>query len=291
METALSIARFLHYSAAIQLFGMAVFEAWIAPHGLSSSLLATSRRIAIFNAWLLLLSAVLWLAFEAGNMGNGWVDAVSPSTIWLVITATSFGPIWVINLILCGLAVVVAHVFGPRKGSALAIVATASLGALAFVGHAVAQSGVFAVLSETSQVIHLLSSGFWFGSLLSLVLVLRQIRDPRFTLDTDLALRRFSGLGHAAVALALGSGLANSWFILRDSPLTLTSTYQLLLSTKIVLVGSMCVLALINRYVFMPTIPRDDPGARRLRDGTVAELVIGTGVIAIVSVLGLMSPT
>jgi putative copper resistance protein D len=173
----------------------------------------------------------------------------------------------------------------------LAVVATLSLGALAFVGHAVDQSGNLLPLSESSQVIHLLSSGFWFGSLLSLVLVLRQMRDPRYTLESDQALRRFSGLGHLAVALALASGLVNSWFILRNSPLTLTSMYQLLLLIKVALVGTMCILALINRYVFMPRIPNDGPGMQQLRNGTVAELVVGTGVIALVSVLGLLSPS
>jgi putative copper resistance protein D len=123
------------------------------------------------------------------------------------------------------------------------------------------------------------------------VLVLREIRDPRHALDTDVALRRFSGLGHAAVALALASGVANSWFVLRDTPLSLTSTYQLLLLIKVALVGSMCILALVNRYVFMRAIPTNDPGARGLRDGTIAELVIGTGVIALVSVIGLLSPS
>lgn len=291
METALSIVRFLHYSAAIQLFGMAVFETWIAPAALSGSLLATSRRIAIFNAWLLFASAVLWLAFEAGNMGNGWADTVSPSTIWLVVTATGFGRVWIVNLLLAALAVLVAHALGPRRGAVLALVATLCLAALAFIGHAVSETGMLGLLSRASQVVHLLSSGFWFGSLLSLVLVLRQVRDPRFVSETDVALRRFSGLGHAAVALALASGVANSWFVLRGSPLTLASAYQLLLLVKVALVGSMCVLALVNRYVFMPAIPRNDPGARRLRDGTVAELVIGTGVIAVVSVLGLLSPS
>jgi copper resistance protein D len=291
METALSVARFLHYSAAIQLFGTAVFETWIASETLSSSLLATSRRIAIFNAWLLLASAVLWLGLEAGNMGDGWVDTINPSVIWLVITATAFGQVWVANLILAALAVLIAHILGPRRRAALAITATLCLGALSFVGHAVSETGLLGVLSETSQVIHLLSSGFWLGSLLSLVLVLRQIRHPRYATDTDLALRRFSGLGHVAVALALASGLANSWFVLRDTPLTLTSTYQLLLAVKIALVGTMCVLALINRYVFVPAIPAGDPGASRLRDGTIAELIIGTGVIALVSAIGVLSPS
>jgi putative copper resistance protein D len=291
METALSIVRFLHYSAAIQLFGTAIFETWIATEALSLGLLSTSRRIAIFNAWLLLGSAVVWLGLEAGNMGDGWADTVNPTVVGLVITSTTFGQVWLFNLAFAAIAVVVAHTLGPRRFAALAIFATLALGGLAFIGHAMSETGALGTLSKASQVVHLLSSGFWFGSLLSVVLVLRQIRDPRYTLDTDIALRRFSGLGHAAVALALASGLSNTWFVLRDSPLTLTSTYQLLLAIKVALVGTMCVLALINRYVFMPAIPAGDPGAKRLRDGTVAEVIIGTVVIALVSVIGLLSPS
>ena len=291
MESALAIVRFLHYSAAIQLFGTAIFETWIATEALSSRLLSLSRRIAVFNAWLLLGSAVLWLGLEGGSMGEGWADTVNLTVILLVITSTTFGQVWVANLIFAAAAVIVAHALGPRRLGALAIVATLCLGSLGFIGHAMSETGLLGALSEASQVVHLLSSGFWFGSLLSVVLVLRQIRDPRYTLDTDIALRRFSGLGHAAVALALATGLSNTWFVLHDSPLTLTSTYQLLLAVKVALVGTMCVLALINRYVFMPAIPAGDPGAKRLRDGTVAEVIIGTVVIALVSVIGLLSPT
>lgn len=290
METALSIARFLHYSAAIQLFGTAVFETWIAPRFLSDNLLDISRRIARFNAWLLLLSALIWLGVQSGTMGDGWTDAINPSVIWLVLTATPFGRAWAFNLLLAVLAAIVAHTMGPRRGGVLAILASLDLVALAFVGHAVAETGVIGLLSEASQIVHLLSSGFWFGSLLSVVLLLRRIGDPRYDVAADLALRRFSGLGHAAVALALGSGIANSWFVLHEAELSLGSSYQLLLLLKVALVGSMCLIALINRYVFMPQIPHGPEGSRRLRDGTMAELVIGTAVILIVSVLGILSP-
>jgi putative copper resistance protein D len=109
MEIALSIARFLHYSAAIQLFGTAVFETWIASAALSNSLLSLSRRIAVFNAWLLLLSAIAWLAFEAGSMGDGWSDTINPATLWLVLTATSFGKAWIANLLLGAACVLAAH--------------------------------------------------------------------------------------------------------------------------------------------------------------------------------------
>jgi len=290
MEIALSVARFLHYSATIQLFGMAVFETWIASEALSNSLLTLSRRIALFNAWLLFLSALAWLAFETGSMGSGWADTVSPTTIRLVLTATTFGRAWIFNLGLALLCVVGAHVFGPRRLAILATFSTLALAALAFVGHAVSVSGPLAALSQASQLIHLLSSGFWFGSLLSLVLLLARIKDPRFTLDADLALRRFSGLGHFAVALALGSGLTNSWLILHNTPLSWSSAYVILLFVKVALVGTMCIVALVNRYVFMPRIPHGAAGAIALRDGTIAELLIGTIVIAIVAVLGLLMP-
>jgi len=290
METALSIARFLHYSAAIQLFGTAVFETWIAPRLLSDSLLDISRRIARFNAWLLLLSALIWLGLQSGTMGDGWIDVANPNVIWLVLTATPFGKAWIFNLLLGVLAVVVAHTLGPRRGGVLAILASLDLVALAFVGHAVAEAGVIGLLSEASQIVHLLSSGFWFGSLLSVVLLLRRIGDPRYVDAADLALRRFSGLGHAAVALALGSGIANSWFVLHEAELSLGSSYQLLLLVKVALVSSMCLIAVVNRYVFMPQIPHGSEGAGRLRDGTIAELVLGTVVILLVSVLGILSP-
>jgi putative copper resistance protein D len=291
VEIAFSIVRFLHYSAAIQLFGTAVFETWIASATLSNSLLPLSTRIAVFNAWLLLLSAVAWLSLEAGSMGDGWVDMVSPQVIGLVLAATVFGKAWIVNLILAAACVVAAHLIGPRRFGLLAGLATLALAALAFVGHAVAASGLLGITSEASQIVHLLASGFWFGSLLSVVLLLTRIEDPRFAADADAALRRFSGLGHIAVALALASGLSNSWLVLRDTTLSLGSLYQVLLLTKVVLVGTMCLLALVNRYVFMPRIPAGDEGVRQLRDGTIAELIIGTGVIAIVAVLGLLDPS
>src|SRR3569833_2568934 len=137
METALSIARFLHYSAAIQLFGTAVFETWIATPALSASLLSTSRRIAVFNAWLLFISALGWLAFETGNMGEGWADVVNPSTTWLVVTATGFKQVWIVNLALGAVAIVVAHALGPHTNTKHTNNTTHNLGALAFVGHAV----------------------------------------------------------------------------------------------------------------------------------------------------------
>jgi putative copper export protein len=52
----------------------------------------------------------------------------------------------------------------------------------------------------------------------------------------------------------------------------------------------MCVLAIVNRYVFMPRIPHGGPGARQLGHGTVAEIVPGGAILLLVSMIGMMSP-
>jgi putative copper resistance protein D len=289
VDSALTVVRFIHYTAAIQLFGIAVFETWVAPAALSDSLLAVSRRVAVASAWLLLTSAIVWLGLMGGGMGDGWADTVNPQVLWLVLTATDFGHAWSFALGLAVLAVIASHWFGPRKGAVLAVVALSSLGVLGLVGHAAAEEGMMGLLRKASQIAHLVSSGFWFGSLLPLVFCLRRVGVSGQ--DVGAALRRFSGLGHLAVALALFTGVLNSWLILRDQPLSLASPYQSLLLLKALLVGVMVVLATINRYVFLPRLPAGAAGARQLRNGTLAEIVIGSVVILLVSAFGIMSPT
>ena len=71
---------------------------------------------------------------------------------------------------------------------------------------------------------------------------------------------------------------------------TSTSLYQELLLAKVSIVGIMIVLAIVNRYVFMPAIPNGGPGLNQLRLGTIAEIVLSGGVIGLVSILGALSP-
>jgi copper resistance protein D len=290
VDTALAVVRFLHYAAAIQLFGIAVFESWMAPSSLADGLLPESRRVASFSASTLLASGLVWLALTAGSMGDGWGDVLDPQVLWLVLTATEFGHVWVAVLSLAAVAVIVSLTIGPRRWGVLAVIAALALGALGLTGHATIDTGPLGAASRASQAIHLVSSGFWFGSLLPVVFCLRQIHDPRYAVAADAALRRFSGIGHAAVALALATGVANSWFILRNASLSFGSAYQLLLAAKVTLVGTMVLLAIVNRYVFMPRIPNGS-GARQLRNGTIAEIAMGSVVIAIVGALGMLPPS
>lgn len=88
----------------------------------------------------------------------------------------------------------------------------------------------------------------------------------------------------------LGSGVSNTWFILRGAALDPASLYQQLLGAKILIAATTVGLAVVNRYVFVPRIPNNGPGARQLARGTVAEMVLSATLIGIVSVLGTLPP-
>ncbi len=289
MDALLAVARFIHYAAALQLFGIATLQSLLAPTGLRLAIERPSRVASTISALLLLLSGLLWLSATAGNMGDGWADTLSIGVVSTVLTATSFGHIWGPHLLL-GLVLVL--LLAIRANWALiALLSTVALGMLGLVGHAAIDSGLLGLLNQTSQILHLLSSGFWLGSLLPLLFCLKMFADPALQGDADTALRRFSGLGHLAVAILLLSGGVNTWFVLGAAAPDLSVPYQRLLLAKIGIAGLMCILAIINRYAFVPNISSDGPGARQLAHGTVAEIVLGAGILAIVGVIGAMAPT
>jgi len=162
----------------------------------------------------------------------------------------------------------------------VALLAWLLLGSLGLVGHAVMRAGALGWLNRLSHVIHLLAAGFWLGSLVPLIACLRSMTDPAISTNASVALRRFSGLGHVAVATVLATGVINTWLVLGRLPINFSSLYQAMLLAKTCLVAIMLGLALINRYVLVPclqSVPyslrllrwstnrRDHPGPRRYR--------------------------
>jgi putative copper resistance protein D len=292
VDLLLYIVRFLHYTSALQLFGVAVFQAWITSPKLQHAMSEVSGRVAIVSAAVLLVSGVAWLLIVAGSMGSGWADTVNPAVVGTVLRSTQFGQVWTWHLGIALLVLPAAAFAGRTRAgwSVLAILSALSLGGLGLIGHAATLDGSVGLLNRASHILHALSSGFWLGSLVPLIYTLGALVSPELGRDADIALRRFSGLGHGAVAIALGTGISNSWFILRHEEIDLTAPYQTLLLLKILLVGGMLVLALVNRYVFVPRIAAG-PGLGLLRDGTIAEIVLSAVIIVLVSVLGMLSPS
>jgi copper resistance protein D len=290
VEITLDVLRFIHYAAALQLFGVGVFQSLMAPAELRRHLHGSSRALALPSAWLLLLSGISWLALMAGTMGEGWADVVNPAVVLLVLRATAFGTVWIFQLILALLLVLILSLRREGKWGSATLLATLALGSLGLIGHATIGVGAMGIVNRTSQVLHLLASGFWIGSLVPLLFCLRAMLDPEREAPAQVALERFSGFGHAAVAIVIATGLTNGWLLLRDTGLDVTSPYQQLLLAKISIVGIMIVLAIVNRYVFMPAISNGGRGLNQLRMGTIAEIALSGGVIGLVSILGALSP-
>jgi putative copper resistance protein D len=89
---------------------------------------------------------------------------------------------------------------------------------------------------------------------------------------------RFSAAGHVAVALVIASGIANMLLIVRTVPFDWSVRYQLLLSIKVTLVGIMVLVAVVNRYVFVPRLARD-PSLRALKACILVEIGLGLAVV------------
>jgi putative copper resistance protein D len=106
-----------------------------------------------------------------------------------------------------------------------------------------------------------------------------------------MALRRFSIMGHVAVALVVGTGAVDMLMVLGGLPVHWSSPYQLLLAIKIALVAGMIALSLINGYVLLPGIESEkDAAIETMRRQTIAELALAAGVLALVAVFGMLDP-
>jgi putative copper resistance protein D len=290
LDEALIICRFLHFSAAMLLFGAGTFTEVLAPAGLREWLARSFRRPIIALAIAVGVTTVAWLGLEAGEIGTGWADAISPDTIGSVLSGTNFGQVWIWRLGFAVLLIGALFLKGRRGRLAILALSAALLVSLAFVGHAAEQEGGLGLVHRGNQAIHMLAAGFWIGCLPPLLLSLPKLRDPATRRDAATALRRFSSLGHVAVALLIATGVVNTAFIVGGLPLDFSSPYQLLLTIKIGLVALMVVIAILNRYVAVPRLSRGPLAARSLVVGTLAELAIGTIVIALVSAFATFDP-
>jgi copper resistance protein D len=290
VTVALIVVRFAHFVSAMFLFGTSAFLAFLAPPSLRASLGRPLERLLVTAAFLAATTAVLWLLLEGGEMGNGWSDAVNPDVLGDVIRNTQFGQIWLCRLLLAIVLIVTALWRYSESRAVVAILSGFFLASLGLVGHAAMWDGAAGIIERTNQGLHLTAAGFWLGALAPLVICLGRFADPAFKTDAALALRRFSGLGHFAVALVLMTGVINTFMILRRAPTDFSSAYQACLAAKIVTVAAMILLALYNRYILVPRLGAPSGALAALRRNTIVEMLLGALVLALVSAFATFEP-
>lgn len=162
---------------------------------------------------------------------------------------------------------------------------------MAFIGHAAMHQGALGVLHRANHALHLLAAGYWFGSLLPLLVCLRYLQQPQWRRDAITTLIRFSRWGHLAVAAVIVTGAVNSLIILGSWPLNVASPYQRLLLFKTALVALMVMVALANRYAIVPAMSRVPKLAQRgLVLACWIEVGLGGAVLLLVSLFATYAP-
>jgi putative copper resistance protein D len=225
-------------------------------------------------------------------MAGSPAAAADVATVSAVLLETRFGRVWCWHLLLAAILVLACLNRQPRRPVIL-LLSLGLLASLTWVGHATMGEGAALVGHEVNQTGHLLAAGLWLGGLTPLAWVLRQTRRLQDSLNISLArdaLRNFSRMGYAAVAVLALTGGINSLLLVGSFSAMFGTPYGRLLAFKILLFFAMVVVASINRFHLAPRIS-DAPGALRALGRTVAlEQSLGLAVLAVVSVLGTWPP-
>ena len=288
-HVALALVRLCFEAAAITAYGVSGFIACIAPKRLGQTIAASSNFLIVAASSFAVLSTLAWLPIEAAMIGDSWQSALDRGTLSALLCDTAMGKAWLVRLAL-SLLLTGALLWRSTPIVRLAL-SGLLLASLALTGHANMDEGTRGVLHILNDALHVLAGGAWLGSLLALPGCLARLRDPAFCTEAKTALRRFSSAGHLAVALVIATGIVNTVLVLHRWPTDFTSTYQMLLVTKIAFVAAMTGLALVNRYLLVPRmVTQPDRAIAQIRQGTYAELALGAGVLALVAFLGILDP-
>ena len=224
-------------------------------------------------------------------MGDGWPDSVNPTIIHAVLE-TTFGRAWLWQLALATISALCLFLSPQLRFNLIAGLSGALLINLGFVGHVTINTGVLGAVHRFNHAIHLLSGGYWLGTLIPLLVCLRYLSDPARRNYAIKAMIKFSNVGHIAVFLVILTGVINTIITLGIWPTDWSSPYQLLLSIKILLVTVMVGIALYNRYILVPLIKPQAHGViRQFTFFTLSEVIIGSIVLALVSFFATLSPT
>ncbi|MDX7988143.1 copper homeostasis membrane protein CopD [Xenorhabdus sp. 12] len=307
LEALYVFCRFSHFIVAMLMFGLSLFSVMLVSGPFATLMRERLKTGILISTVLALITSVVWFVTQAGLMGDGWHDVYMPE-IWLAVLSTSFGKVWQWQLLVAILAVGGLYLSNANLRNILLLGCSAILlSSHAFIGHAAMYEGNIGLLLQASQVIHLLSAGYWFGGLWPFLLCLQFLRLKKIptevacnTVDqntVDLysdsisAMKKFSLYGHFAVFLVIATGIMSSVILIPGWPTfsRSLSEYQSMLWLKIVLVAGMVLLALINRYILVPKL-RQKGSYQLLIINSWLEILLGTCALLCVAIFAMQPP-
>lgn len=278
--SALVLLRFVHFSAVLVLFGVALFRPLLIG---APPLLATLRRrmdpVLCFVALLAFLSAVGWLLATSAQMAGSWPEGIKSETLRKVLLDTFFGKVWALHTVLCLVQLVYWRIPGGRSARIPLALTSLVLLTLAPVGHGAMFEGVAGALLIANQAVHLACTGAWLGALT----LLAWVQNRPQTFDSRALLARFSGYGIWLVSGIIVTGIINVR-AMTGSFVPGLSGFTLVLAVKLLLVLAMLGLANYNRRHSATA------SLSRLRASVSAEWLLGMAALAAVALLGTLAP-
>lgn len=310
MDGPLVVTRAVHLAATLLLTGGLAFQCFVAaPLSGTKSGAALEAHMRTWFArtnWTALAAALVsgaaWLVLLSAEIGEvPAAQALSEGWPWLVLTQTTFGTVWTVRLAM--IALLAGLLLAPRaRGGAFildvisAALAASAAAAIAWTGHAMGMEGIDGAIHLTSDGLHLVAAGAWLGALWPLALLLAaadRAGDPESAAIARRVTQRFSVLGMICVAAILATGVVNTWEILGTTAFSLGTDYNRLLFAKIGLFFAMVAIAAFNRRRLTPQLSSAadrSRAMRQLRWNSLTETGLGLVILAIVAVLGRMTP-
>jgi len=260
------------------------------------------RHLLVFSSAILLVGAVFGLITQTGLLAGSFAEGLKLSNLEAVVTQMNFGWSNIVRGVLAAVMLLCLVVVKPSTSTwlAAAMAGAISCASFAWMGHGAATDDGARYVHLLADIAHSLAAALWIGALLNFAFLLlphARVRETDQVLCNSLL--RFSGVGSAAVAILVVSGLINSWFLVglqHVSDFWKTLYGQVLLAKLVVFIG-MLFLAASNRYFLTPGLQRilkddfpQENAITRLRRSLIVETLAAFVVLALVALLGTLAP-
>lgn len=298
-----SLIRWLIYLGMMMLTGGLGFRLFVLGSVNAQTETLDARLIGVFAAAALLaisgLLAALVLQTQMVTGAFGMSQAMS------VLSETSFGPPWLLQILAPTVAFILLILASVRKARPRKIALWSAFGlSLAELlgpslsGHARAAWDEYS-LAIISDWVHLVAGSMWIGGLGVLALT---IATALGTADRKAAqasvsslIKRFTNIAIPATVLLAVTGLYNTWIHVESPSALVGTTYGLVLLVKVAISGVMIVLGGINAFVLRPRIVAEsddgaDAGERRLFISVRFEMLLAMIVLLLAAILAFLPP-
>ncbi len=292
-ETAVIPLRLLQYLGGAVLFGLPLFLLFSGAGG------RWPARLVAGAAVVTLASSALALVAQTALMAGSWAAGLTGEALGFVVGGTGLGQAGVVRVAAAALALIALAV--RRRWAIVTGLGAVVCASFAWMGHGAATEGPAGSVHLVSDIIHALAAAVWVGALVGFIGLLLSARETdRAGLATlHRALERFSGVGTAAVAAIVASGLVNGLFLVGLERLAglWTTPYGGLLLAKLALFAAMLALAAKNRFTLAPALGAalEDgvspaPVLSRLKNSLWLETGAAVAVLALIAWMGTLAP-